>query len=134
MSFPCSSMLAMTWVFLSSRFLKYFNLSSRLRSCSSFNAPVTSFLYRAIKGIVHPSSISLTAASTCVTLISSSSAIFSLRYPLIFLRFHTHITFNYINFIKVYQQLHKRKNPRTSCAGKEIYFIFFFILSSSSSI
>ena len=30
--------------------------------------------------------------------------------------------------------MHKRKNPRTSCAGKEIYFIFFFILSSSSSI
>ena len=75
-SFPCSSILAITCVFLSSRLRRYLSLSSRARSCSSFNAPVTSFRYLAINGIVQPSSISLTAASTCDVLTSSSSAIF----------------------------------------------------------
>ena len=74
-SLPCSSMLASTVCFLSSRLRKYVSLSKRFLSTSSFNEPVASFLYLAIKGMVFPSSISLTAASTCPFLICSSSAI-----------------------------------------------------------
>ena len=40
----------------------------------AFKVPVASFLYREIKGIVFPSSISFTAASTCHGLTFSSAA------------------------------------------------------------
>ena len=55
--FPCSSMVASTCSFFSSKFLKYCNLSYNLRSCSSLSAPVASFRYLEINGIVFPSSI-----------------------------------------------------------------------------
>ena len=42
--FSCSVMEAITVSFFSARFLRYVRRSSRLRSCSSFNAPVASFL------------------------------------------------------------------------------------------
>ena len=74
-SLPCSSILEITAAFLSSRFLKYLSLSSRFLNTSSLREPVTSFLYLAINGIVFPSSISFTVASTCESLILSSSLI-----------------------------------------------------------
>lgn len=55
------------------KFLKYNNLSWKLRSVSSSNDPVISFRYLAMKGIVLPSSISLIVVSTCPRLIPSSS-------------------------------------------------------------
>ena len=64
-SLPWSSMLFNTWFFLSSRFLRYVSLSKSARSCSSLREPVASFLYREMNGMVLPSSINLTAASTC---------------------------------------------------------------------
>ena len=63
-SFPCSSMVESTCSFFSSRLRRYARRSERFLSCSSLNAPVASFRYLAMKGIVFPSSISFTAAST----------------------------------------------------------------------
>ena len=64
-SFPSSSILFMIFSFLSSRFLRYFSLSSNFLKVSSFSEPVTSFLYLAMKGMVLPSSINLITFSTC---------------------------------------------------------------------
>ena len=75
-NFPCSSIEASTCSFFSSRLRKYISRSCKLLSCSSFREPVASFRYRAINGIVFPSSISLTAASTCHFFTSSSSVSF----------------------------------------------------------
>ena len=75
-NFPCSSIEASTCSFFSSRLRKYISCSCKLLSCSSFREPVASFRYRAINGIVFPSSISLTAASTCHFFTSSSSVSF----------------------------------------------------------
>lgn len=63
-SFPCSSMLFITSCFLCSKFLRYVSLSPNSLKVSSLSPPVASFLYLAINGIVFPSSINFTAAST----------------------------------------------------------------------
>ncbi len=75
-SFPCSSILESTCSFFSSRLRKYINLSCNLRNCSSSRDPVTSLRYLEINGIVFPSSINLTAASTCHFCTANSSVIF----------------------------------------------------------
>ena len=72
-SLPCSSMLDNTCSFFSSRLRRYTSLSYNFLNCSSFNEPVASFLYREINGIVFPSSINFTAASTCQRFTWSSS-------------------------------------------------------------
>ena len=73
-SLPCSSMLARTTALRSFKLRRYIKRSYRFRSISSFKEPVASFRYREIKGIVFPSSISFTAASTCHGLTFSSAA------------------------------------------------------------
>ena len=78
-SFPSSSILLMIFSFLSSRFLRYFNLSSNFLNVSSFNEPVTSFLYLAMNGIVLLLSISLITFFTCQPArFSSFSRVFSI--------------------------------------------------------
>ena len=72
-SLPCSSIFFLIASLRSSKFLKYNNLSWKLRSVSSSNDPVISFRYLAMNGIVLPSSISLIVVSTCPRLIPSSS-------------------------------------------------------------
>ena len=71
-SFPWEFMLSRTVFFLSSRFLRYFNLSSNFLKTSSSSEPVASFLYLAMKGMVFPSSISLITLSACDFFIFSS--------------------------------------------------------------
>ena len=91
-------MEAITVAFFSSKFLRYFSLSSNALNCSSFNSPVTGFLYLAINGIVFPSSISFTAASTCHSFTPSSSAITSFK----FIRFPpitSSLTFRFLDVI-----------------------------------
>ena len=63
-SLPCSSIVASTDAFFSSKFRRYTRRSDSARNCSSFKEPVTSFRYLAINGIVAPSSISSTDFST----------------------------------------------------------------------
>ena len=61
---PCSSISRIISSFLSSRFLRYTNLSYKSLNTTSSSDPVCSFLYLAINGIVLPSSISFTVFST----------------------------------------------------------------------
>ena len=75
-SFPCDSIEAITVCFLSSSERRYFSLSSKLLSTSSSRAPVASFRYLAMNGIVFPSSISLVTASVCQDFIPNSCVIF----------------------------------------------------------
>ena len=73
-SFRRSSMLARTTALRSFKLRRYIRRSYTFRSTSSFKEPVASFRYREIKGIVFPSSISFTAASTCHGFTFSSAA------------------------------------------------------------
>ena len=75
-SFPCSSISLITSSFLSSRPLRYFSLLSISLRITSRRPPVTSFLYRAMKGMVFPSSMSPTVFSTCSVFTLNSAAIF----------------------------------------------------------
>ena len=54
--FPCSVIALSTFSFSSVKLRRYLSLSAKARSVWSSQVPCISFLYRAIKGIVHPSS------------------------------------------------------------------------------
>ena len=75
-SLPCDSIDAITVCFLSSSERKYLSLSSKRLRISSSSAPVASFRYLAINGIVFPSSMSVITASACQALIPNSCVIF----------------------------------------------------------
>ena len=67
-SLPCSSMV---FRMVSLRFANSFNFSNwslTLATCTSSRAPVTSFRYRLMNGMVHPSSKSPTVPATCRSL------------------------------------------------------------------
>lgn len=73
-SFPCSLMELMTSALRVSKLRRYVRRSSRVRSCASSSPPVASLRYRAMKGMVLPSSISLMTDSICAGETESSCA------------------------------------------------------------
>ena len=73
-SFPCSSMELRISALRASRLRRYVRRSSRVRSCVSSRPPVASLRYRAMKGMVLPSSISLVTDSICAGETESSCA------------------------------------------------------------
>ena len=82
-NFPWDSIDEITVCFLSSSERRYLSLSSKRLRISSSSAPVASFRYLAMKGIVFPSSMRLITASACQCLIPSSSVIFCVMSILI---------------------------------------------------